>query len=67
MDVTQLNLQELHRELRDIESKVPIVEHKKRQSLLHEIARRESDRARLEVKQSLVNAGIIEECDDEII
>ena len=67
MDVTQLNLQELHRELRDIESKVPIVEHKKRQSLLDEIARRESDRARLEVRQSLVDAGIIEECDDELI
>ena len=67
MDVTQLNLQELHRELRDIESKVPIVEHKKRQSLLDAIARRESDRARLEVRQSLVDAGIIEECDDELI
>ena len=63
----KLSLEELKRELRDIESRIPIFEHKKRQSLLDAIQRKESDVARLQVLRSMKNAGIIEEDDDEFI
>ena len=63
----KLSLQELKRELRDIESRIPIFEHKKRQSLLDAIQRKESDVARLQVLRSMKDAGIIEEDDDEFI
>tara|TARA_R100001126_G_C4715353_1_gene96682 strand:- start:43 stop:249 length:207 start_codon:yes stop_codon:yes gene_type:complete len=63
----KLSLQELKRELRDIESRIPIFEHKKRQSLLDAIQRKESDIARRQVLRSMKDAGIIEEDDDEFI
>ena len=63
----KLSLEELKRELRDIESRIPIFEHKKRQSLLDAIQRKESDVARLQVLRSMKDAGIIEENDDEFI
>tara|TARA_R100000234_G_C4995527_1_gene177682 strand:- start:1376 stop:1582 length:207 start_codon:yes stop_codon:yes gene_type:complete len=63
----KLSLEELKRELRDIESRIPIFEHKKRQSLLDAIQRKESDAARLQVLRSMKDAGIIEEDDDEFI
>ena len=63
----KLSLKELKRELRDIESRIPIFEHKKRQSLLDAIQRKESDVARLQVLRSMKDAGIIEEDDDEFI
>tara|TARA_A100001515_G_scaffold6068_1_gene5207 strand:- start:6933 stop:7139 length:207 start_codon:yes stop_codon:yes gene_type:complete len=63
----KLSLEELKRELRDIESRIPIFEHKKRQSLLDAIQRKESDVARLQVLRSMKDAGIIEEDDDEFI
>ena len=63
----KLSLEELKRELRDIESRIPIFEHKKRQSLLDAIQRKESDIARGLVLRSMKDAGIIEEDDDEFI
>ena len=63
----KLSLEELKRELRDIESRIPIFEHKKRQSLLDAIRRKESDIARGLVLRSMKDAKIIEEDDDEFI
>tara|TARA_R110000744_G_scaffold326029_3_gene431847 strand:+ start:327 stop:533 length:207 start_codon:yes stop_codon:yes gene_type:complete len=67
IDFKNLDLVELKRELRDIESRIPIFDHKKRQSLLDAITRKESDIARLQVLRSMKDAGIIEEDDDELI
>ena len=67
IEFDNLSLEELKRELRDIESRIPIFEHKKRQSLLDAIQRKESDVARLQVLRSMKDAGIIEEDDDEFI
>ena len=67
IEFDNLSLEELKRELRDIESRIPIFEHKKRQSLLDAIQRKESDAARLQVLRSMKDAGIIEEDDDEFI
>ncbi len=66
-EFNKLSLEELNRELRDIESRIPIVEHKKRQSLLDAIRRKESDIARGLVLRSMKDAKIIEEDDDEFI
>jgi len=63
----KLSLTELKRELRDIESRIPIFEHKKRQSLIDAIQQKESEIARLQVLRSMKDAGIIEEDDDELI
>lgn len=66
-EFNKLSLEELNRELRDIESRIPIFEHKKRQSLLDAIRRKESDIARGLVLRSMKDAKIIEEDDDEFI
>ena len=66
-EFNKLSLEELNRELRDIESRIPIFVHKKRQSLLDAIRRKESDIARGLVLRSMKDAKIIEEDDDEFI